>query len=143
MEEQLYYRTNLYRRLVLAKLFIEKNYQDNINVDLIADESCFSKFHFIRLFKRIYGFTPHQYLIRVRVDKAKELLEQDYPVEEVCALVGFESVSSFSALFKRRNGISPSLYQLKRHRLRQDRKQRPHKYIPGCHILAFGFESDL
>lgn len=136
-DEQLYYRTNLYRRLVLAKLYIERHYHESINVDLIADESCFSKFHFIRLFKRIYGFTPHQYLIRVRVDKAKELLGKNNAVERVCSLVGFESVSSFSMLFKRRTGLTPSFYQLQQLSLKNERRCEPYKYIPGCHIHAF------
>jgi AraC-like DNA-binding protein len=61
----------LYKRIVQAKLFIDARFSDNIDLHNIADEACFSKFHFIRLFKTVYGKTPHQYLKQVRIENAK------------------------------------------------------------------------
>ncbi len=69
-----YPKAYLYRRIVQAKLFIDSNYTDNIDLDNISDEAYFSKFHFTRLFKKIYGRTPHQYLTFVRIEKAMLLL---------------------------------------------------------------------
>jgi AraC-like DNA-binding protein len=70
----------LYKRIVQAKLFIDANFAGDIDLDNIADEAYFSKFHFIRLFKSIYGKTPHQYLISVRIEKAKEFLKNGLPL---------------------------------------------------------------
>jgi transcriptional regulator GlxA family with amidase domain len=64
------------RRIVQAKLFIDGNFSEAIDAGEIADEARYSKFHFIRTFKSIYGRTPHQYLTHVRVEKAKGMLEQ-------------------------------------------------------------------
>src|SRR5919112_983376 len=89
-----YPRIYLYKRIVQAKLFIDGHYSDRIDLSNIADEAYFSKFHFIRLFKTIYGSTPHQYLIKVRIENAKELLQKDMSVTDTCFDVGFDSVSS-------------------------------------------------
>src|SRR3954469_15871714 len=101
----------LYRRLVQAKLFIDKNYHEAIDLNDIADEAYFSKYHFIRLFKNIYGKTPHQYLIKVRVENARLLLKKGLPVADVCYAVGFDSVTSFSILFKKITFCPPANYQ--------------------------------
>src|SRR5437773_5051678 len=69
-----YPRQYLYRRIVKAKVFIDAQFSSAIDLDNIADEACFSKFHFVRLFKSIYGKTPHQYLTGIRVDRASEML---------------------------------------------------------------------
>ena len=79
-----YPKVYLYRRIVQAKLFIDSNYAKPIDVDNISDEAYFSKFHFIRLFKKIYGKTPHQYLTVVRIEKSLELLKNNIPVSEAC-----------------------------------------------------------
>lgn len=88
-----YPRWYLYQRLVKAKLFIDAHYNEAIDLDNISDEACFSKFHFIRNFKKIFGRTPHQYPISLRVEKAKELLLQNKPIAAVCFSVGFESIN--------------------------------------------------
>src|SRR5882724_4456031 len=69
-----YPKVYLYKRIVQAKMFIDQNYARTINLNDIADEAIFSKFHFIRQFKQIYGKTPHQYLVSVRIAQAKYLL---------------------------------------------------------------------
>jgi AraC-like DNA-binding protein len=74
MAGESYPKVYLYRRIVNAKLFIEQNYASAIALNDISDEAYFSKYHFIRLFKKIYGKTPHQYLTAIRIDKAKSLL---------------------------------------------------------------------
>lgn len=122
----------LYRRIVQAKLFIDRNYEESIDAGEIADEACYSKFHFIRTFKSIYGKTPHQYLTAVRIEKAKELLETGTSVTEACFSVGFDSLGSFITLFKRRAGITPSEYRRRKLERKRQIIERPLSFIPGC-----------
>lgn len=130
-------KADLYRRIVQAKLFIDNNYAEGIDADEIADEACYSKFHFIRTFKSIYGKTPHQYLTAVRVEKAKAMLEDDVSVTEACFAVGFDSVGSFTGLFKRRVGVTPSEYQRKKLERKTEIQREPLKFIPGCFAAQF------
>lgn len=127
-----YPKIYLYRRLVHAKLFIDAHYAEKIDLSNIADEAYFSKFHFIRTFKKIYLKTPHQYLIFVRIGKATELLKRGVPVSEVCYAIGFESLSSFSGLFKRAIGISPSEYLARHQKIKARIASTPLAFIPGC-----------
>ena len=127
-----YPKVYLYRRIVQAKLFIDSDYADDIDLDNIADEAYFSKFHFIRQFKKIYGKTPHQYLIVVRIEKAMQLLRTDIPVSVVCFSVGFESLSSFSGLFKRVVGFTPSAYLIQQQQIKAQILKTPLKFVPGC-----------
>ena len=131
MNEQ-YPKIYFYRRLVQAKLFIDTHYADNIVLDNIADEAYFSKFHFIREFKNIYRKTPHQYLIFVRIEKAMELLKTGLAVSDVCYTVGFESLSSFSRLFKRITGVTPSGYLAQHQEIKAQIRESPLDFIPGC-----------
>jgi AraC-like DNA-binding protein len=133
MTTEQYPKVYLYRRIVQAKLFIDNNYADKIDLNNISNEAYFSKFHFIRLFKSAYGKTPHQYLKYVRIEKAKELLKKDTPVSEACFLVGFDSLSSFSGLFSKVVGKSPSTY-LKHHQENQKKiSLTPLAFVPGCY----------
>jgi AraC-like DNA-binding protein len=104
---------DLIRRAIRAKKFIEERFDSSLGLEEIAAAGNLSKFHFIRVFKRVYGRTPHQYLTSVRIAKAKELLKNQNSVTEACFAVGFESVTSFTDLFKRRVGQIPSAFQRK------------------------------
>src|SRR5690606_1039020 len=139
MSAENYPKVYLYRRIVQAKLFIDKNYADKIDLNNISDEAYFSKFHFIRLFKSIYGKTPHQYLTSVRIQKALELLRDGQSVREVCFSVGFESLSTFSGLFKRMINISPSVYLAEQQKLKSQINQKPRAYVPSCYVYQNGW----
>lgn len=128
----LYPKQYLYRRIVQAKLFIDTNFAEAIDLNNISEEAWFSKFHFSRQFKKIYGKTPHQYLTSVRIGKAMQLLRADRPVSDTCFEVGFESIGSFSSLFKRIVGIPPSAYLIQQQRLKALILKTPLKFIPGC-----------
>jgi AraC-like DNA-binding protein len=134
-----YPKIYFYRRLVQAKLFIDTHYADKIDLNNIADEAYFSKFHFIRRFKNIYRKTPHQYLIFVRIEKAMELLKTGVAVSEVCYAVGFESLSSFSALFKRIVGIAPSTYLAQQQLIKNQIIKSPLTFVPGCFAEKYGW----
>lgn len=129
----------LYRRIVQAKLFIDDHFADDINLHAIADEAFFSKFHFIRLFKNIYGKTPHQYLTVVRIERAKILLQTEMKIADVCFSVGFESISSFTGLFKRIIAITPSVYQQQQLKRQKEIGMVPLKFIPNCFAEKSGW----
>lgn len=137
--KETYPRIYLYKRIVQAKLFMDTHFGEPIDLDNIADEACFSKFHFLRLFKSIYGRTPHLYLKNVRLEKAKLFLQDGLPVTETCYKVGFDSASSFAGLFRRHTGLSPSAYQ--RHHLlrKQQIKATPLSFVPACFASQKGW----
>jgi AraC-like DNA-binding protein len=110
LNKELYPKDYSVQQVEKAKRFIDKNFARNIELKEIAGEAFFSKFHFIRLFKTMYGRTPYQYLTTVRIEKAKKLLQKGQSVTAVCFSVGFDSVSSFTGLFKRSTGSTPSSF---------------------------------
>lgn len=132
-----YPKQYLYRRVVRAKLYIDDHYAD-VDLDNIADEACFSKFHFIRLFKTIYGLTPHQYLTSVRIHHAKLLLAGGATVARACFTVGFDSISSFTGLFRRRVGDTPAAFQRQMLAKHNELQVRPLKYVPNCFVEKLG-----
>jgi AraC-like DNA-binding protein len=139
MSEASYPKVYLYQRIVKAKLYIDAHYRESIDLSNISDEAYFSKFHFIRTFKRIYGSTPHQYLTTVRIAAAKGLLKKGETVSAVCYEVGFESLTSFSGLFKKLNGVTPSEFQQREMELQGRLQAAPQKFIPGCFGHALGY----
>ena len=134
-----YPRQYLYRRVVRAKLFIDLNYSRPLDLANIADEACFSKFHFTRLFRSVYGKTPHQYLTEVRIGHAKQLLADDLTVAAVCYAVGFDSVSSFTGLFRRRTGKTPAAFQRDVRKRLEESIRRPVKFVPNCFVEIQGW----
>ena len=130
----------LYRQVVHAKLYIEANYASHIDLEIISQEACFSKFHFLRLFKESFGLTPNQFLVDVRLRKAKELLRQGHSVQDTCWRVGYESMSSFSLLFKKRIGVSPIRFMQACKSQRERLRANPLVFIPGCFAASFSSE---
>ena len=105
-------RQELFRRLKRARDFIDSSSGERIDLAQIARVACLSPHHFLRSFKAVFGATPHQYLTRVRIARAKDFLScTDLSVTEICFAVGFESLGSFSSLFSRRVGASPSEFR--------------------------------
>src|SRR4030095_12331487 len=128
-----YPRLYLYRRIVQAKLFMDNHYSEKINLNHIAGEAYFSRFHFIRLFRHAYDKTPHQYLISLRIEKAKDLLKDSrLSISDICFEVGFESVGSFTSLFKRYTGLTPTQYRQAVQERLDTIKTQPLHVVPGC-----------
>jgi len=135
-----YHKLYLYKRIVQAKLFIDKHYSKNVNLEEIADEANFSKFHFCRLFKDAYGKTPHHYLTQVRMNNAQRLLKLGMPIAEVSFSVGFDSSTSFSALFKKLFGLSPSEYQVRHLKKQASFTANPLHAVPNCFTEMYGWK---
>jgi transcriptional regulator GlxA family with amidase domain len=85
------------------------------------------------LFTRIYQITPHDYLTSKRLQHAKELLQQEgLNIRDVCNSVGFESLTSFSLLFKKKNGFAPQYYRNLAYIKKKMAKEEPRCFIPHC-----------
>jgi AraC-like DNA-binding protein len=99
-------------RLCRARDLLRDTHDRTLTIEEVAMDATLSPFHFIRLFRAVFGETPHQFRIQARVDRAKQLLAlSDYSVTDVCMEVGFTSLGSFSDLFARRVGVAPSVYR--------------------------------
>ena len=97
--------------VIKIRKFIDNNFEKKLNLDVLSHNQFTSKYHLLRLFKRYYGLTPRQYLMDKRIEKSKENLLNGMTVTETCFAVGFESLGSFSELFKTKTGKSPSTFQ--------------------------------
>lgn len=105
-------REELYRRLFRAKDFITSSFDQPLTIHAMARVACLSPTHFLRTFRQMFQQTPHQYLVAQRLGHARTLLlSTDLAVTEICLRVGFESLGSFSALFKQRTGLSPEQFR--------------------------------
>ena len=129
--------TDTYRRIAYAKIFIDENFHESIDLDQISGRAFLSRFHFHRLFTKIYRCTPHQYLTGKRLDRAKDLLAENKPVNEVCNQVGFESIGSFSVLFKKEIGFAPTYYRNMAWLKKKKQKEEPKKFIPHCFLESY------
>ncbi len=129
----------LYRRIVKAKLFIDNHYADDIDLDNVSGQAHFSKFHFIRLFKLIYGYTPNNYLVKTRIEKAKILLGKGNPVLQTSIMVGFHSPTSFAGTFKKITGVSPSAFQKEQLIKKTAMQANPLRFVPNCFAATHGW----
>lgn len=123
-------------------MFIDEHFAEDIDVDNIADEASFSKFHFIRTFKGIYSITPRQYLISRRIDKAQEMLKEGVSVTETCFKVGFQSISTFSGLFKKIVGKKPLEFQKGEQKLKKAMNEQPFHFVPACFVHQNGWKEN-
>jgi AraC-like DNA-binding protein len=115
-----------------ARDLIDRDYAEPLDLDAMAGEAGYSRFHFARAFTAAYGETPRTYLTRRRIERAKTLLRTaNLSVTEICFLVGFASLGSFSSRFRQLVGRSPSEY-------RDDAVARTGvPPIPGCVVLMW------
>lgn len=104
-------RVELYRRLWRARDFIEASFTERVTLKEVAAAAELSPHHLLRLFKAVFGETPHRLVTRRRLEHAQRLLHTGRSVTDVCFDVGFESLGSFSTLFKTRLGVSPTDYR--------------------------------
>lgn len=114
-----------------ARDLIDRHFAEPLDLDAMARAAGFSRYHFARGFKEAYGETPGQYLTRRRIERAQDLLRSaNLTVTEVCHLVGFASLGSFSTRFSELVGASPSEY-------RRVHAEREAPRVPGCFVKAW------
>ena len=98
-----------------ALAVIDAHLGERLTLPAIAGLLDTSPFHFAHAFKQGTGVAPHQYVIRRRIERAKELLAAtDLPLAEIALAVGCASQSHFSALFHRVTGLTPQTYRAAR-----------------------------
>ena len=105
-------REEIIKRLFISTDYIYTFFDQRLSLEELAQVSCLSKFHFLRLFKIAFGETPHQFITKVRLQKAKELLQsKSLEVADIAKQVGFENASSFSRLFYNQTGAYPTQFR--------------------------------
>ncbi len=108
------------RRAVEAALWMDAHAHEPIDLEGVAREAGLSPFHFLRLFAKVLGVTPHQYLVRCRLRHAARLLpDEDRSITGIAFEVGFGDLSNFVRTFRRAAGVSPRGF---RRAARGDRK---------------------
>lgn len=115
-----------------AKDHADRHFAEPLDLSTLAAVATLSRFHFQRLFTATYGMSPAAYVSQRRVERAQDLLRTtNLTVTEVCHVVGFTSLGSFSSRFTQLVGETPSEFQ---RRYAADGAPR----IPGCHIFMRG-----
>jgi len=138
------YTSDIYQRVVSAKMFIDNNLEESISLEQISKKALLSRFHFHRIFTNVYRKTPHQYLTEKRLRRAKALLAKEgISISEVCNSVGFESLGSFSSLFKKMNGYAPQYYRNLAYLKKKLAKEQPKKFIPHCFVETFKWSREV
>jgi len=127
-----------FKRLSSGRDYIADNYLDTFSLTDAANNSFMSPFHFSRFFKKTYGETPNEFLIKLRIEKAKKMLiTENFNVSEVCERVGYLSLGSFSSLFNKHVGMSPTLYRRTLWALSSEPFRYPSQVIPSCYAFNF------
>jgi AraC-like DNA-binding protein len=123
--------SDVHERLFRARKFIDECYDLPLDLSEMSKQACLSRYHFLRVFRDTFDTTPHQYLIQRRIERAKELLSAGKSsVTDVCFEVGFQSLGSFSALFRRCVGDAPANYR--------QRERTSRSKVPGCFLYMYG-----
>ena len=122
-----------FRDLCRARDLLTEIPEHPLSIRDIAREAHMSPFHFIRQFEALFGITPHQFRIQSRLERAKHLLAiGQISVTEVCMQLGMSSLGSFSDLFARRFGATPSAYRYRARTMVQVAGTLPPQLFPGC-----------
>jgi transcriptional regulator GlxA family with amidase domain len=115
-----------------ARDAMDRDFAEPWDLEAVAGVAGVSKYHFLRAFKAAYGVTPAAHLTRRRVERAQDLLRaSNLTVTEVCTLVGYSSLGSFSARFRALVGESPTEYQARYAAAGAPR-------VPGCYVFMHG-----
>lgn len=104
-------RTELFRRLSIARDYMDAHPEKRISIEEVAHIAFLSPHHFKRAFKELFNITPHQYHVERRLEHSRTLLaDESSKIEDVCRKVGFENSSSFIRLFREHYGCTPKAY---------------------------------
>ena len=130
---------DLFRRLCRSRDYLAAGLDQPLRLADAARQACLSPFHYHRLFAHTFGQTPHEFLTTRRIDRAKRLLARDdLPVTEVCFAAGYQSLGSFSTLFRTMVGYSPANYRRVVRRTFPVPALALERFIPNCYLVHFG-----
>jgi AraC family transcriptional regulator len=102
-------KKDLFRRVSRGKEFIDATFLSALTIESVAQEACMSEYHFFRLFKSVFGVSPHQYMLKKRLELGHSMLSQDKDSVSIAALEsGFSDIHAFSKAFKKHYGFAPS-----------------------------------
>lgn len=105
-------REELYRRLCIAHQYILDNYTAGVSLDKLSRAAALSKFHLLRTYKQVYGVTPYQQTLRLRLHKARDLIRRrSHSLEAIAFDLGFSDRRSFSKAYKKAFAVTPSCEQ--------------------------------
>ncbi len=125
-------------RLAAGRDYIADRCFSRFRLEEVADATNMSPYHFLRKFKHTYGETPNEFLIRLRIEHAKKLLVTgNFSISEVCERVGYASLGSFSSLFLREVGCTPSSYRKRLWAMSCELNCFPYQAIPACYAYHF------
>lgn len=104
-------RQEIYRRLLQGRRYMDEHFLQNPLISEVAQHCCMSEFHFFRSFKQAFRSTPHQYMLRKRLELASKLIRfGDMNLSQVAAECGFPDLAAFSKTFKKHFQMAPSRY---------------------------------
>lgn len=129
----------LLRRLCLARDRLRDELEEAPSIRQVAKLAGLSPFHFIRLFRAVFGDSPNECRARQRIARARDLLLlTDRSVTDICLDVGYTSLGSFSTNFRAQTGLSPSAFRARHAPPVGQPRAVPAHLIPGCFTLMGG-----
>ena len=105
-------KQEIYRRLNAVKDHIDSCFNEEITLNDLSKIALMSPFHLLRQFKKNYRITPHQYIMKQRLEQSKKIiLNSEHSITDICFMIGFKDISSYSKLFKKSYGLSPTQFR--------------------------------
>ena len=106
-----YTKKEVFSQLMHGKDFMERNWNKILDLETISKEAGMSKYHFARLFRDVFGLSPYQFFIALKMKNALSILSEGKTIQSTSELLGYPDVSSFSKAFSKFYGLPPSLHQ--------------------------------
>ncbi len=121
-------------RIYRARDYLAAYFDQRLPLHDLASVAGLSPFHLQRVFAKTFGETPHEFAVRLRINRAKELLLADnHTITEICFALGYQSLGSFSGRFRQTTGISPSQFRKEARRMFAGSPDAwKLYYIPAC-----------
>jgi AraC-like DNA-binding protein len=132
---------DLFRRLCIARQRLSDAFEDQPDLRELGRVAGISPHHLLRVFRRTFGETPHQYLTRRRIERAKAALRAGRTVTDTCFDVGFSSLGSFSTRFRRLVGVAPIAYQRSVRSIAPSPGLVAAVAVPFCFLQGFAADS--
>lgn len=105
-------KKELFKRLNIAYDYILSRYKYNVTLEEIAEITCLNQYYLLRQFKKYFGITPHQFLLKLRFNEAFKLLtETNKSATDICSELGFGDLAAFSKAFKKKFSVSPQNFK--------------------------------